>query len=325
MKKNKITNAVISVTDKCNSKCVMCNIWQKEAEDILMPEDFLKLPSTLEDVNLTGGEPFLRKDIVDIAANITKVAPNVKLIFSSNGFLTEKITRDMIEIKKINPKLSISLSLDGIDEMHSKIRGINDAFDKVINTVESLKSNNINDIRFAFTASKENISHLSRVYDLSQKLGIELTLCVVHNSDNYYNIQTNQLPDFNELEQELKYVIKNELKGYNLRRLLRTYYIQGILEYVKTQKRPLKCYAIDNSFFMDSSGDVYPCNILDTKIGNIKENSFEEIWGNAKTDKLKTVCYNCDKCWTVCNVKSAIVKHPLMPIAKVLTEKLKSL
>jgi len=324
MSKNNITNAIIAVTNKCNARCIMCNIWNIEAKDELTPEDFLKLPKTLKDINLTGGEPFLRTDIVDIAANITKVCPKTRIIFSSNGFLTEKITRDMTSIKKINPNLAISLSLDGIEEMHAEIRGIENAYQKVINTAKSLKSSGINDIRFAFTASEKNISHLSRVYDLSKKMQVELTLCIVHNSDNYYGIQSNQVPDFEELKEHLTYVTKKENKCYNLRRLLRSYYIEGILEYVKTGKRPLKCYAIDNSFFMDAKGDIYPCNILETKIGNIKENDFDVIWDSEKVEKLKKICENCNKCWTVCNVKNAILKHPLKPINKVIWNKINS-
>ena len=324
MKNSKITNAVISVTNKCNSKCEMCNIWKSDNKDSLIPQDFLKLPSTLKDINITGGEPFLRTDIVEIVENICKVNPKVKLCFSSNGFLTKKITKDLIKIQKINPKISISLSLDGIGEMHSNIRGIDNAYQKVLDTVESLQSNGISAIRFAFTISKHNISHLSQVYDLSQKLNIELTASLVHNSDNYYNIQTNQLPEFLELEKHLNYIILQENKSNNPRRLLRNYYFKGILDYAKTQKRPLKCYAIDNSFFMDANGDVFPCNILTKKIGNIKTNTLDSILNPEKINESQKICLNCNKCWTVCNVKNSIFKHPIIPIKEVIKMKTKS-
>src|SRR5690349_11887398 len=82
--KNKPIDAVIAVTYKCNSKCIMCNIWKEQPQNELSSHDFLKLPKTLKDINITGGEPFLRKDLVDIAYNLTMLNPEVRLVFSSN-------------------------------------------------------------------------------------------------------------------------------------------------------------------------------------------------------------------------------------------------
>jgi MoaA/NifB/PqqE/SkfB family radical SAM enzyme len=73
----------------------MCNIWQDDTKDGLHPKDFARLPKTLKDLNITGGEPFLRNDLVDIVREITNVNPKIRIVISSNGFLTAKIIDDM--------------------------------------------------------------------------------------------------------------------------------------------------------------------------------------------------------------------------------------
>lgn len=319
--KNLATSATIAVTYKCNARCIMCNIWKDNAKDELVPDDLLKLPTSLQDINITGGEPFLRKDIVEIVEKITAKNPKIRLIFSSNGLLTEQIVNSMREIKKINPKSGIGISIDGIGDIHSEVRGIDNAYEKALNTIKELKKANINDIRLAFTASNKNCEHLSKVYDLARELNIEFTMSIVHNSDNYFNIDTNLLTDIEILDKELKYVIQNELKFNNPRRLLRIFYLKGILEYAKTGKRALPCYALENSFFMDAKGEIFPCNMLESSVGNIKEKSFEDIWEYEKTKCLKKFCNTCNKCWMVCTVKNSIMKHPVKVCAEILTDK----
>ena len=52
--------AIIAVTLNCNARCTMCDIWKNQMKDELRPEEFAKVPSGLRDINLSGGEPFLR-------------------------------------------------------------------------------------------------------------------------------------------------------------------------------------------------------------------------------------------------------------------------
>jgi len=323
--KSLLTDATVAVTHKCNSKCIMCNIWKEKSENELVPADFLKLPAGLEDINVTGGEAFLRKDLLEIIENLTSLSPKVRLIISSNGFLTDRIIDYMQQARKINPKSCIGISLDGIDQMHDEIRGIEGAFNKVLATISGLKKSGINDIRVCYTGSDKNISHLAKVYDFAQEHNIEFTMSIVHNSENYFNIDTNTMNDVASLESQLSHVIKKELKYYNPRRLLRTYYLKGIMSYAKTGKRLLPCTALENSFFMNAQGDIYPCNILDTSIGNIREQDFNSIWNSDKKQKLEKYCTTCNKCWMVCTVKNSIRKQPFKVAHEVLADKLSAL
>jgi MoaA/NifB/PqqE/SkfB family radical SAM enzyme len=303
------TDATIAITYKCNSKCVMCNIWKENPQNELDANEYFKLPKSLKDINITGGEPFLRNDLIEIIQNITKNNPKARIVISSNGFLTKKIVDSMQKIVKINPKTCIAFSVDGMNDMHSKIRGIDNSYNMVLKTVTELKAVGINDIRLAFTASKENINHLSKVYDLAKSFDVEFTLSVVHNSGNFFNIDTNKMPDIDELQREIRYVINREYRLSSLRRLFRTYYMQGILDFAETGKRPLSCLALKDFFFMDSTGNIFPCNMINTCMGNIRDNDFDTIWNSSKTKKIKEYCKSCNDCWMVCTAKSSIRRN----------------
>jgi MoaA/NifB/PqqE/SkfB family radical SAM enzyme len=207
--------------------------------------------------------------------------------------------------------------------MHSEIRGIPDAYEKVLKTIEELKKFGINDIRVGYTGSDKNIRHLARVYNFAKANNIEFTMSIVHNSENYFNIDTNTLNDLDSLENQLNYVIKEELKQVNPRRLFRTYYFKGIINYAKTGKRLLPCCALKNSFFINAVGDIFPCNILETSIGNLKEDNFKNIWTSGKHDKLRSYCQICNKCWMVCTVKNSMRKAPFKVAKSIVAEKVR--
>src|SRR4030043_1193673 len=108
----------LAVTYRCNSKCSMCNIWKITEFDDLPAEEYAKLPSSSLTINITGGEPFLRKDLVEVIRQIHKAAPNSRIVISSNGFLTDRITQVLSEVRKFHPKIGIGVSVDGIGEGH---------------------------------------------------------------------------------------------------------------------------------------------------------------------------------------------------------------
>ena len=84
-------DAVIAVTYRCDSRCNMCNIWKLEPGPELAPEEYRRLPRTLRDVNITGGEPFLRDDIVDLVRVIDEHCNHPRIVISTNGFQRRRI------------------------------------------------------------------------------------------------------------------------------------------------------------------------------------------------------------------------------------------
>jgi len=128
------------VTWRCNCKCIMCDIWKKEKGCELNLDEIKQIFSQLkciDTIRISGGEPFLRKDLAEII-NIIDTKVNPKIIhITSNGLLTNSIIKTLQNIKPIK-KIHLKISIDGIGKEHDKIRGIPEVYDKAINTVEKL-------------------------------------------------------------------------------------------------------------------------------------------------------------------------------------------
>jgi len=133
------------VTYRCNGRCVMCNIWhQSDRPELAIEEieEMLKDPlfQTIEYVILTGGEPTLRNDLGEIAKLLVKYCKNLRTIgLTTNGLIPTRVIPACEEIveacKGTNITFDCSVSLDGLNEYHDKVRGVKKAFEKTVKTL----------------------------------------------------------------------------------------------------------------------------------------------------------------------------------------------
>ena len=140
-----------SITNKCQSRCKTCNIWelyqknpQKEREELQTweVEKIFKTEHDMFLLNICGGEPFLRhEDIGDICKYAVKYC-NARAIHSpTNCLAPENIeygVRDILSKIPSNVKLTIKMSLDGIGGDHDAIRGVEGNFKKVLDAHDRL-------------------------------------------------------------------------------------------------------------------------------------------------------------------------------------------
>lgn len=319
--------ATIAVTYRCNSRCSMCNIWQVDAFDELPPEQYAKLPDSLRTINVTGGEPFLRKDLVEVLRQIHKAAPMSRIVISSNGMLTERITDLMTQIQRFHPNIGIGISVDGLGEVHDQIRGVVGGFEKAIKTVKAVKSAGIEDVRIGMTIVKGNAHQLLDVHRLSMDLGVEFTTTVAHNSEIYFRKSDNE-PGIAtpELRSALRRVGNSHLRSMSPKDWFRAYHMEGITDRNMRLSAVGKCAAASRFFFLDPRGDVYPCIVMDKVIGNIKNfKSLDGLFKGAKATEIRSLVKSCKAdCWMVCNTRSLIISHPGRSVVWVMKNKPKA-
>lgn len=308
-------DAVLAVTYNCNSRCVMCDIWQMKPHEELTPEDFLKLPASLRYVNISGGEPFLHPKIVEIFRNVCKAAPKAQIIFSSNGFATELMRVRIREILKIDPKVGIGISFDGVGEMHEKIRGIPQAFEKCLNTIQMLKEEGVKNIRIAFTVSTANVDHLKLTYDLSRQLGIQFTCAYAQSSEFYFGAKQNyENPDPEKLREGFGYIVKQELRSLSPKRWARAYFAYGLYRLAKKSEQELESRAGRDFFFLDPTGIIYPSVVHYYNMGKLQNVNidFHELWDGEKAQAAREkVARDPKKYWMICTARTAILKNPM--------------
>ena len=316
-------DAILAVTYRCDARCQMCNIWQIEPQEHLTVEDYAKVPSTLRDVNISGGEAFMRKDIVDIVKAVHDKCDGPRIVISTNGFRTEQVVTRMEALRKSIPDIGIGVSLDGIGEIHDKIRGIKNAYDKTLKTLQALKEREFKNVRIGFTAMNDNAQEMKKVYDLAQSFGFQFTTAVAQNSEIYFSTQKNEQVQDGVLADALGYVIKKELLSYHPKRWMRAYFESGTLLFNEEKRRLLKCRAGIDFFYLAPEGLVYPCLTIPSPMGDLKGHTFEEIWESDTADKVRREIDGCEKCWMICTARSALKQHLPTALAWIAKEKIK--
>lgn len=133
----------LAVTDRCNLRCFYCmpenGIKYVDRKDLLSFEEMYRIISVLSEqgiskIRITGGEPFVRKGIMEFLERVSKIEKIEEIHITTNGTFTEdKISQlENIGIKSIN------LSLDSIDKQRFFDITRRDMFDQVMSTYHKL-------------------------------------------------------------------------------------------------------------------------------------------------------------------------------------------
>ena len=147
----KPVSVCLNVTRRCNSRCVMCSDWKrqdsvKELTVTEIGEIFRNsLFDSVENFSLSGGEPTLREDLVEIAQTVLDSCPQIKeMSLFTNGLeptiVVEKVQGILaLPNYKSLSRLTVSISLDGYGDTHQKIRRFPQAFERATETIKRLK------------------------------------------------------------------------------------------------------------------------------------------------------------------------------------------
>ncbi|MDZ4844934.1 MAG: radical SAM protein [Chitinophagales bacterium] len=309
-KKNYPKVVQLPITYRCNSKCVMCNIWQMDYSNEMTVEElskFLKddIFSRVEAVGINGGEPSLIKELPAFADEILKLPKIKNLNIISHGFNKKLLLPALEEIyKKCKAKsiaFHISISLDGYGNMHDTVRGLK-VFKLTSETILEIHNNQnkyCDTFDLGCTVVLQNVDHLKELDAFVRQHGLNIKYRMgIENK----RIESDKLVDqysllhHNMLQSAKEFFHSRYLLATNLKRKFKYYAIYYFLA-VK-RKRLMGCHWQENGITMDSRGDLYYCAVVSDKIGGLRENKGEDIFFSKKNiDYRKSILTNdCDNC-----------------------------
>jgi MoaA/NifB/PqqE/SkfB family radical SAM enzyme len=281
------------VTDRCNSKCIHCNIWDKEyTENPLTPYELETALSDdlfkgVEYVLCSGGEPTVRKDIVDIIMSIHRALPKAKIQLSTNGLLPERVIDVAKACLQENIALDIGISLDGIGEEHDRIRGVEGNFEKtdyLIHELVKLRTGNEDKLCLAVgvTLSEHTFHSLLAIRAYAEKLCLSVTEAWLNESTFYDNIGIkNPNPDLigfvqSQPDSPIKDLWLKELAGKSI---------------------AFPCFAMYTFCVLKCNGDIIPClNRFYESAGNVRINTPTEIWHSKDMKRVRQYVEDCQGC-----------------------------
>ena len=306
-------HVTISNTYKCNLKCIMCfkrfesntpYMQLPSMSDELIDKIIYELFPHIETFSLTvGGEPLADKNYKKFIGAAKKF--NVKLKLVTNGVLLNNFQtiKDILKVSE-----SIEVSIEGLGNTYESIRtgskfGIIDRNIKLlVNTRNKLDLMDKVKIEIDIVLMKKNVEQLPDLLLYASDIGIDCVnathLVVVDKSLSdeslvnhkvLYNtiydrsicaVQTRNI----KLVMPPKFVIKNENKNENKKSIFDR--INDKSANIVNRKK-LYCHFIYEQSWIKVNGDVVPCCIMPTIMGNIEKSSFEEVWNNKNYSKLR--------------------------------------
>ncbi len=331
--KNRPIQFTFFLTRRCNAKCPFCFYTSKEnlaassAKELSLAEIEKIAPQlgTLLWLAFSGGEIFLRSDLVQITSLFYRINRPAIILLPTNGLLQEIIYHRVETILQECPKSSIvvKLSLDGPEQIHDELRGVPGAYKKTLETCEALgglieKYPNFElGINTVFCQANQN--HIDEVIDLVQTLP-------------YIKTHTVSLIRGEVFRDDLKRVdlakykkVINRLESDLKKRLASTYRFRGaklkaaqdilqrklIYEAASTTTRTTQCYAGKLNLVLTETGDLYPCEDFseNMKLGNIRESSYD-LQELLQSDPAKQIldyihdkgCHCTHECYFMTNI-----------------------
>lgn len=311
------------VTDRCQMKCVTCSKWKTVASDVLdkemTTEEWKKAMSDLKNwlgegfwFCFSGGEPFLRSDIFELAEYAHSLG--IKVASMTNAFSIQHLYEQIIN----SPIESLNISLNSITNstIHDDSRGRNTSFEKSLDAIMQLKelrdkkhSNlGINIATILFPENIEEAVPLVEFVTRNKINGIMFQLLDDKESFHGYIYQKSCKTSNYEMPQDLRLRYKSMSKRAIevIDRLIEMkqcgHSIYNSYEQLEAMKmffenpdsilKAITCDVGSTNFAIDPYGDVRLCfNML--PVGNIKENSPEEIWNNKKSQVCREMTKTC--------------------------------
>lgn len=316
---------IFDVTTRCDLACLHCSddVWGDHHDDLSLEEikKFSEGLGPIERIGLGGGEPFLRKDLVEICQLFAENNKVDTIFIPTNGLAKDSILETIQSILEKCPdvKLKIMLSVDGFEETHDNLRARAGSFAKLMATARQIKdlSNKYPKLSlgsFNSTINDRNFRELPKLAEfLRNEFQVDLTFSILCGTPRDKSLK---VPTRIELEETLNNLL--DVPGVSLFERMRNKVYQDVMVRANFEnKQPVPCRAGTLAGLVYANGEVHACQFLPS-MGNVREKTFKEIWNSpeAKAQAQSIKRGDCS-CNSVCNLGVSIMSYWKFPFLMV--------
>jgi MoaA/NifB/PqqE/SkfB family radical SAM enzyme len=309
--------ALLELTEYCNSKCDTCHIWKSESGviknnlNIEDAENYLKYyGQNLLWIALSGGEITLYSQIDRLAEAMAKHCKSLRIVtFTTNGLQPDKILQ-IAKYFKNKYDFFVTISLDGDEATHDKIRGIQGNYELAQNTYRLLNEAGIN-THFGLTVSDLNTDFIkNQYYKFSKKMR---AISFLHSLGIY---KTENLINSKVMIESIE-VTQKLYRPQNAGEIIEWIYIALAKSFFKNEKTPIPCSALSTQIHIRPNGAIHPCMYLPAAghINNPEASTNRSIQALSLQNIKKL---NCSNCWMNCYAPHSMMRHPIKTVLALL-------
>lgn len=277
-------------THRCNARCVMCGLWQepKAAEKDLSLADYDRilqdpLMAQLRYVGISGGEPFLRNDLVELVELFRRHCPQLtRVSITTNGILTARIRsaldRLIERMGPAGPLLDVAVSCHAVGDRLSRVYGVEDAFEAVKGTLEILKEYRRSGfLTFSLNAVllKVNLDGARDLAEWADAGDIPLSFVVGEQRDRFHNAEMDDVFVGPEEKAPLMDFLRERCRAKGGPLAVRYDELLNVL--AGKAERTLVCYYALGGFVLGRDGSMYYCS-HSRLIGNCRDRSAHDVF-----------------------------------------------
>lgn len=325
-----------SLTDRCDCRCHGCLIWARPKRREPTPEEVGRTLASVPEirwVNLTGGELFLRPDVVDVVQAVHEALPRlVVLDFPTTGQRTDRIVADVTTIARRGiPQVLVTVSIEGPPGLHDRLRGRTGAFDRAVGTFAALRAVEGVRVWLGMTLTRENEGTLeatlaavaARLPSGARPVGWgDLHLNAWVRSPHYYaNVDSDVEPARGRAPGLARARREREGSTSPIDRIEATW-LRLLPAYLATGRSPVPCRSLSASVFIATNGDVHPCTVWSRRLGNVLEQPLARILASPDADDARGAIARdaCPGCWSPCEAYPTIVASAPASLARGLAD-----
>ena len=288
----------LEITHRCVCQCIMCNIWKipPSVQDLPV-EEWLKFLSSpvfgdLRELDITGGEPFLREDLVDLVGGLLDLDLRKlrSIAVTTNALLGKRVVEQAEKMLRILRDRSVDLvivcAMDAAGEVHDRIRNFKGAWLKLNETIHDLMS-----LRETYpglilglktTVLPINVAELDAIVRYADDGGLFTIIspCII-TGGRYLNRDRAEELAFQPIAIEK---MKRFFRGETSRWI---YHARKLVEYFDRGEVKKPCSCGFNYLFVRSTGDVFLCPLINSSVGNIQTTPVEEMLNSAGASRFR--------------------------------------
>ena len=314
---------VLFINSICNMQCEHCFYWTSlNKKDDLSKDEIFALSHSLgkiENLNLSGGEPFLRPEFGEICRQFIQFNGVRQIYVPTNGYFTDRTVKQVTETLKEKDLdlFVVELSLDGMPAFHDKFRVARHAFEKAMQTYDALVKIQAGDPRLRIhcisTATNVNIDEIRRLttylYDRCPNMDHH-NLAIIRGDRKNPSLSGPVLQQYEDLYEYIRRLwAPRETRRYGS--IVEPMTQWAKVKTVREERQVVPCLAGRVSAVVYANGDVGLCEIH-KPVGNLRQKTFSEIWNSPEANDLRRSiaakeCY----CTTEVFLWSSVVYQPV--------------
>jgi MoaA/NifB/PqqE/SkfB family radical SAM enzyme len=321
------------VTYRCNARCGMCDSWRMKPGTEMSPGGvarvFAKL-GALDVVRITGGEPFLREDLAELADAVMRASRPRVLHVTTNGSLPDRVLA-FAESFSEPRRLAFLVSFDGHRDEHDASRGARVTYDTAMSTVRGLAALRRRlglDVSINHTViSAQSLADADRLHADVAPLGVDVQSVLAYAESSMYGLKLRG-KRAEHLIVPTGYPLHPRLQGADVtgfvereieriarspsvvRRVGKRYYLRGLLARLRGDAagsfRP-RCVALRSHVRVLPDGRVPVCQFNTETIGDLSAESFQATWRGKRAAEARAWVDACPGCWAECEVMPSAI------------------